>query len=91
MPELRDFLDTAKLRVSELRKGQVIPTAAVAAGVLGGLPLSQLIVGALGELGVPLGPHTAALLGALISAGAAYATRAGRRLKKNSRRASSRA
>lgn len=80
---MRDFLDTAKLRVAELRGGQFVPSAAISVGVLGGLPLSQLILGALGELGVPIGPHTGALLGVLISAGAAYLTRAGRRYKQD--------
>lgn len=85
---MREFrpLDTARFRLSEFRKGQVIPTAAVGVGVLGGLPLAQLVIGALGELGVQVGPHTAALLGGAISAGAAYLTRAGRRHRKPPRR-----
>jgi hypothetical protein len=89
---MREFrpLDTARFRISEFRKGQVIPTAAVGVGVLGGLPLSQLIVSALPELGFPVGPNTAALLAVLISAGTAYLTRAGRRYRKPRKRSAPR-
>lgn len=72
-------LETAKLNLAELARGRVVPTAPVVLGLSAGTPLAVLIIDALAELGVALGPKSSALLGTLLSAGIAYFTRGGRR------------
>jgi hypothetical protein len=72
-------LQTAKHNMAELARGRVVPTAPVVLGLSAGSPLALLIIDALGELGVQLGPKTSALLGTALSAAIAYFTRAGRR------------
>ena len=75
-------IDTARLRLSEMREGQYLPSAAVSVGTLAGVPLSQLVLEALTESGVHLGPKTAALVGIAISALSSYLTRDGRRFSR---------
>jgi hypothetical protein len=72
-------LDTAALRLSEIRRGQFIPSGAVVLGSAAGAPLSMLVIEALSEWGVPIGPKTAALIGIALSAVSGYLTRDGRR------------
>lgn len=72
-------LDTAQLRLDEIRKGQFVPSGAVSMGVGAGAPIALLLVEALGEFDVHLGPKTATLVGIAVSALAGYVTRDGRR------------
>lgn len=72
-------LDTAKLRLAEIKRGQFMPSGAVSMGLFAGAPLSQLVIEALAECGVDLGPKAAALLGIAISVLSGYLTRDGRR------------
>lgn len=60
-----------------------VPTAPVVLGLGAGTPLATLIIEALTEAGVPIGPKGAALLGVAISSVIAYVTQRGRRRPMN--------
>lgn len=72
-------LSTAKLNLAEMSRGRVVPTAPVTLGLVAGSPISLLLIDALAELGVNMGPKTSALVAAAISALVGYFTRDGRR------------
>lgn len=72
-------LDTARINLHEMRDGKLIPTAPVGVGLLAGSPVAVLLIDALQEHGVNIGPKTAAVVAILISAVSAYLTRGGRR------------
>lgn len=72
-------LDTARVRLDEMRRGQLIPSGAVSVGIFAGVPLSQLVLEALAEGGVQIGPKGAALIAIAVSALSSYLTRDGRR------------
>jgi hypothetical protein len=78
IPEFRP-LDSVKLNVREVLGGKVVPTAPIGYGVVAGSPLVLLVLGALNEGGVHLGPSASGLLGIALSALIGYVTRAGRR------------
>lgn len=72
-------LDTARINLAEMKEGKLIPTAPVGVGLLAGSPLAVLLIDALQEHGVNIGPKTAAVVAIAISAVSAYFTRGGRR------------
>ena len=65
--------------VRPLARVKFIPTAPVVLGLAAGSPIATLIIEALQESGVPIGPKTASLLGVLITSAVAYVTQRGRR------------
>jgi hypothetical protein len=72
-------LDSAKLNLAELNAGKVVPTGPVAYGLVAGSPLTILILKALEEAHVQVGPSSAALIGIGLSSLIGYITRGGRR------------
>lgn len=72
-------LETARLSLAELADGKAVPTSPVVAGLVAGAPLATMLLGALTEFGVHVGPNQSALLGIAVSSIVGYLTNRGRR------------